>query len=109
MLKYFDTNLNLVIIELFIYLISGRKFEDSGYTAVYDQKEVNFYDSNKIKITAKSVLQGYRCPRTGLWIFPLQDHIQNENTDTIILNAKQGKNQSTYYMRSLYQQFYNNI
>ena len=26
-----------------------------------------------------------------MWRFPLQDHIQNENTDTIILNAKQGQ------------------
>ena len=80
-----------VIPDLDQTLISGSKFADAGYTAVYDQQEVNFYDSNKIKITAKSVLQGYRCPRTGMWRVPLQYHIQNDNTDTIILNAKQGQ------------------
>ena len=72
-------------------LISGSKFADAGYTKVYDQQEVNFYESNKIKISAKSVLQGYRCPRTELWRVPLQDHIINENTETIILDAKGGK------------------
>ena len=77
-----------VVPELNQTLISGSKFADAGYTAVYDQQEVNFYDSNKIKITAQSVLQGYRCPRTGLCRVPLQEHIHNENTDTIILNAK---------------------
>ena len=77
-----------VVPDLDQTLISGSKFADAGYTAVYDQKEVNFYDSNTIKITAQSVLQGYRCPRTGLWRVPLQEHIHNENTDTIILNAK---------------------
>ena len=48
-------------------LLSGSKFADAGYTAVYDKDEVNFYDSNKIHINATSILQGYRCPHTGLW------------------------------------------
>ena len=47
-------------------LLSGSKFADAGYTAVYDKDEVNFYDSDKIHIDATSILQGYRCPRTGL-------------------------------------------
>ena len=39
-------------------LLSGSKFVDAGYTAVYDQKEVNFYESHKIKITEEAVLKG---------------------------------------------------
>eukprot|EP00804_Cyclotella_cryptica_P014430 CCRYP_004768-RA/>CCRYP_004768-RA protein AED:0.58 eAED:0.42 QI:0/-1/0/1/-1/1/1/0/142 len=37
-------------------LLSGSKFADAGYTAVYDKDEVNFYDSNKIHINATSIL-----------------------------------------------------
>jgi len=40
-------------------LLSGSKFADAGYTAVYDKDEVNFYNSNKIHINATSILQGY--------------------------------------------------
>ena len=47
-------------------LLSGSKFADAGYTAIYDKNEVNFYDSDKIHIQATSILQGYRCPRSGL-------------------------------------------
>ena len=72
-------------------LISGSKFADAGYTAVYDEHEVNFYEANKVKIDAESVLQGYRCSRTGLWRVPLQDHILNENTDTLLLDAEGGE------------------
>ena len=28
-------------------LLSGSKFADAGYTAIYDKDEVNFYDSDK--------------------------------------------------------------
>jgi hypothetical protein len=52
-------------------LLSGSKFADAGYTAVYDIKEVNFYNANTIHITEKAVLTGYRCTRTGLWRVPL--------------------------------------
>jgi hypothetical protein len=40
-------------------LLSGSKFADAGYTAVYDKDEVNFYNSDKIHIDATSILQGY--------------------------------------------------
>eukprot|EP00804_Cyclotella_cryptica_P024323 CCRYP_015308-RA/>CCRYP_015308-RA protein AED:0.19 eAED:0.16 QI:0/0/0/1/0.2/0.16/6/0/899 len=48
-------------------LLSGSKFADANYTAVYDKHEVNFYNSATINITERAVLAGYRCPRTGLW------------------------------------------
>ena len=72
-------------------LLSGSKFADAGYTAVYDKNEVNFYEANKVKIQAKAVLQGYRCPSTGLWRVPLVDSINNINTDTLLLDARGGE------------------
>ena len=63
-------------------LLSGSKFADAGYTAVYNKDEVNFYNSEDINIAATSILQGYRCPRTGLWMVPLQPitHTVKDNT-----------------------------
>eukprot|EP00804_Cyclotella_cryptica_P000162 CCRYP_017462-RA/>CCRYP_017462-RA protein AED:0.81 eAED:0.81 QI:0/0/0/0.5/1/1/2/0/589 len=71
-------------------LLSGSKFADANYTAVYDKHEVNFYDSATINITERAVLTGYRCPRTGLWRIPLRPITVNENTDTLILDSKCG-------------------
>eukprot|EP00804_Cyclotella_cryptica_P031352 CCRYP_012176-RA/>CCRYP_012176-RA protein AED:0.49 eAED:0.45 QI:0/-1/0/1/-1/1/1/0/130 len=48
-------------------LLSGSKFADANYTAVYDKHEINFYDSDTNNITKHAVLTGYRCPCTGLW------------------------------------------
>ena len=76
-------------------LLSGSKFADANYTAVYDKHEVNFYDSATINITERAVLTGYRCPRTGLWRIPLRPITVNENTDTLILDSKCGL-QSTH-------------
>eukprot|EP00804_Cyclotella_cryptica_P020749 CCRYP_016588-RA/>CCRYP_016588-RA protein AED:0.03 eAED:0.02 QI:0/0/0/1/1/1/3/0/1217 len=71
-------------------LLSGSKFADADYTAVYDKHEVNFYDSATINITERAVLTGYRCPRTGLWRIPLRPVTVNENIDTLILDSKCG-------------------
>eukprot|EP00804_Cyclotella_cryptica_P008991 CCRYP_003100-RA/>CCRYP_003100-RA protein AED:0.31 eAED:0.29 QI:0/-1/0/1/-1/1/1/0/525 len=71
-------------------LLSGSKFADADYTAMYDKHEVNFYDSATINITERAVLTGYRCPRTGLWRIPLRPITVNENTDTLILDSKCG-------------------
>jgi hypothetical protein len=71
-------------------LISGSKFADAGYTAVYDRDSVNFYDEDTIRIDAPAVLRGYRCPRTGLWRIPLQQFVINDNTDTLVLDAPCG-------------------
>ena len=75
-------------------LLSGSKFADAGYTAVYDQDEVNFYNSDTIQIDEASVLRGYRCPRTGLWRVPLQPIVLNENEDTLILDSPCGQTSS---------------
>ena len=72
-------------------LLSTSKFADAGYTAVYDDEEVNFYEKEHVKIDAKAVLKGYRCPKSRLWRVPLTKNIVNENTDTIILDSPCGQ------------------
>eukprot|EP00804_Cyclotella_cryptica_P024119 CCRYP_007336-RA/>CCRYP_007336-RA protein AED:0.15 eAED:0.19 QI:0/0/0/1/0.33/0.25/4/0/962 len=80
-------------------LLSGSKFADAGYTAVYDKDEVNFYDSNKIHVNATSILQGYRCPHAGLWRVPLRQITRNINNDTLILDSPCGtKSLNTKYV-----------
>eukprot|EP00804_Cyclotella_cryptica_P016108 CCRYP_004214-RA/>CCRYP_004214-RA protein AED:0.22 eAED:0.20 QI:0/0/0/1/0/0.66/3/0/877 len=71
-------------------LLSGSKFANANYTAMYDKHEVNFYDSTTINITERAVLTGYRCPHIGLWRIPLRPITVNENTDTLILDSKCG-------------------
>ena len=72
-------------------LLSGSKFADAGYTAVYDEDEVNFYEAKDIKITAEAVLRGYRCYKSGLWRVPLKPFVINENEDTLVLDSKCGQ------------------
>ena len=74
-------------------LISTGKLVEGGYFAVYDENEVNIYDGKnaKIIITEEAFLKGYRFPREKLWRIPLIKDVQNENTDTIILNSKDGR------------------
>jgi hypothetical protein len=42
-------------------LISTSKFVDAGYTVVYDNKEVNYYEkaTTKISVSEDAVLQGW--------------------------------------------------
>ena len=72
-------------------LLSTSKFTDAGYTAVYDENEVNFYNKEDVIITAESVLRGYKCPRSKLWRVPLKPLIVNENEDTLILDSACGQ------------------
>jgi hypothetical protein len=61
-----------------------------GYMAIYDDKEVNFYDTTTIKImvSADTILKGWQCPWAKLWLWhvPLVDNVRNENTDTLHLD-----------------------
>ena len=91
-----------VVPELQQTLLSGSKFADAGYTAVYDEEEVNFYNAKDIIITAEAVLRGYRCHRTGIWRVPLKPHVLNENNDTLILDSPCGtlSNNTSYKVPS---------
>jgi hypothetical protein len=61
---------------------------EAGYTAIYDDKEVNFYDTatTKITVSADVILKGWRCPWAKLWCVPLVDNVHKENTDILLLN-----------------------
>jgi hypothetical protein len=69
-------------------LLSTVKMVEAGYTAIYDDKEVDFYDTAAIKITvsADAILKGCQCPRAKLWRAPLVDNVCKENTDTLLLD-----------------------
>eukprot|EP00804_Cyclotella_cryptica_P003838 CCRYP_020455-RA/>CCRYP_020455-RA protein AED:0.30 eAED:0.34 QI:0/0/0/1/1/1/2/0/650 len=82
------TNTVDIVPNLHQTLLSGSKFADADYTAMYNKHEVNFYDSATINITERAVLTGYQCPRTGLWRIPLCPVTVNDNTDTLILDLK---------------------
>jgi hypothetical protein len=70
------------------FLLSTSKFVDAGYTAVYDNKEVNYYEKATIKIIMleDAVLKGWQCPHDKLWCVPLISDVCNLNTDTILLD-----------------------
>ena len=73
-------------------LMSTSKFVDAGYTVVYDDKEVNYYEkaTTKIVVSEEAVLRGWRCPRDKLWRVPLTPDVRNQNTDTIVLDHPLG-------------------
>ena len=79
-------------------LISGGKFIEAGYVSVCDWEEVNIYNVHTAKITVseKSVLTGWRCSRTRLWIISLQEKITNPNLHTFLLNGPTGKESLKY-------------
>jgi hypothetical protein len=54
-------------------LFSTAKMVEAGYTAIYDNKEVNFSDSmttNKIKMSAAAILKGWGCLQANSGVSP---------------------------------------
>jgi hypothetical protein len=72
--------------------MSSSKFVDTGYTVVYDDKEVNYYKKATMKIimSENAVLQGWQCLHNKLWCVPLVTNVCNLNTDTILLDHPLG-------------------
>ena len=68
------------------------KFAEAGYISVCDGDEVNIYDGRtaKITISEEAALKGWFCPHQRLWRIPLQQHITNYNTQTLILDGPTG-------------------
>jgi hypothetical protein len=66
-------------------LLSTVKMVEAA--AIYDDKEVNFYNTTTTKITvsADAILKGWRCPQAKLLCVPLVDNVCNENMDTLLL------------------------
>ena len=73
-------------------LLSGNKIPQAGYVTICDNQEVNIYDGRTVKkiVSEKAVLKGWFCPKYRMWRIPLQPHISNNNTDTLLLNGPTG-------------------
>ncbi len=69
-------------------LLSTVKMVEASYRAIYDNKEVNFYNTatTKIMVLADTILKGWQRPWAKLWHVPLVDNVCNENTDTLFLD-----------------------
>jgi hypothetical protein len=70
-------------------LLSTVKMVEAGYTAIYDDKEVNFYDTvtTKITVLVDTILKGWHCPQAKLWRVLLVDNVRNKNMDTLLLDC----------------------
>ena len=73
-------------------LLSGNKSAQAGYVKICDNKEVNIYDGRtaKIVVSEEAVLKGFFCPKARMWRIPLNPHIINNNTETLLLNGLTG-------------------
>jgi hypothetical protein len=69
-------------------LLSTVKMVKAGYMAIYDDKEVNFYNitATKITVLADAIFKGWQCPWAKLWCVPLMDNVWNENMDNLLLD-----------------------
>jgi len=49
-------------------LVSAAKLAEAGYVSVFDNDEVNIYDSHNtaIKVSRSAILKGWKCPESGL-------------------------------------------
>ena len=68
-------------------LLSCSKFVDTCYISIYDENEVNIYDSHitKIVVSEVAVLNGWQCPITELWRNPIKANICDLKQDTLVL------------------------
>ena len=73
-------------------LLSGGKLADAGCVSICDRSEVNLYDgqSVKINVSEEAVLKGSICTNIKLWRIPLQTHVTNLTTQTLLLNVPTG-------------------
>jgi hypothetical protein len=71
-------------------LLSTSKTADANYVTVFTKDDVRIFDAETapFEVTGKVVLEGWRCPETGLWRIPLKQHMDNLNTDTALLSQK---------------------
>jgi hypothetical protein len=69
-------------------LLSTVKMVEASYMAIYDDKEVNFYNTTTTKITvlADTILKGWQCPQAKLLHVPLVDNVCYESMDTLLLD-----------------------
>ncbi len=69
-------------------LLSTGKYADANCITVFDKDTINVYNANNTVITVikEAILRGWQDKDNKLWCIPLVDMVQNQNTDTIIVN-----------------------
>jgi hypothetical protein len=74
------------------FLLSTNKFSKAGYTVIYDNDEVNFYNARTTKITVleEAILTGWQCPHQKMRCVPLVPMVTNLNTDMLLLDHPSG-------------------
>jgi hypothetical protein len=73
-------SVNIVLSLVGNSLLSTVKMVEASYMAIYDDKEVNFYNTTTTKITvlADAILKGWQCPQAKLGWVSLVDNVHNE-------------------------------
>ena len=73
-------------------LLSGGNFSYEVYVYICDGNDANLYDEQSVNITLseEALLKRWRCPYTKLWRIPIQTHIINLTTQTILPNGPTG-------------------
>jgi hypothetical protein len=69
-------------------LLSTAKFVKACYITVFDNKEVNIYDTHNttFKVSRAAILRGWFDRTANLWQIPLIPVVLNSNTDTVLVN-----------------------
>jgi hypothetical protein len=69
-------------------LLSTAKFAEAGYITIFDNKEVNIYDTHDTtyKVWQAAILRGWFDKTASLWQMPLIPVVLNSNTDTVLVN-----------------------
>ncbi len=85
-------SINIVPALVENFLLNTNKFAKAGYTVIYDNDEVNFYNARtmKIMVSEEAILTGWRCPHQKMWRNPLVPIVTNLNTDMLLLDHPLG-------------------
>ena len=68
-------------------LISTTKFAKAGYITVFDDKEVNVYDTQntKVIVTWQAIIKRWFDKNANLWQIPLVPIVLNNNIGTVLV------------------------
>ena len=82
-------------------LVSVWKMAEADYITVLNKDGARIYDRKTAKITVseEAIPEGYRCKWTGLWRVTLWKTVENENTNTIIINRPDPKEVIAHYFK----------
>ena len=71
-------------------LLSVVKLADAGYTTIFHVGDggvtVHWANDIHIRVDKKAILQGWRDKASGLWRVPIKPNVENENTDTLVID-----------------------